>query len=816
MPDLFAEVALFIALDKTLHYQVPSNLLQQAQTGVRVLAPLGKRKVLGLIVKLDPAPPVLSERVEMRPLLAVLDHAPVVPEHLLDLCFWISEYYFYPLGEVLQLAVPAKARTLPEACFLLGAKARQEIKNLGASALIDLLSQKETVSFKDVKRKLGYGKKIRAELQELEHDGVIERFYRFDAAEPTSRKTGPSRLRLIAHPPVEFMKNRNMADLIGLFENPGDTITGSALRKRIKNAAYYIKKLVKTGCLEFQAPEEEKASECERFLPATAPPPDPSSDQKIVLDAIQGHISSPSSQAFLVFGVTGSGKSEIYLRLAEAALRHDRGVLILVPEIALTFQMEALFRDRFGSQLATWHSGLSTPVREARWHDILSGRKRVVLGARSAIFMPVLDLGLIVIDEEHDSSYKQDDHLRYQARDVALMRARMLKIPIVLGSATPSLQSLFHVQANRYRQLALPRRIYDRPLPDLEVIDMRREKRRERVLSKALKETLTETIGAGQQALLFLNRRGFASFVLCNSCGHVQQCENCSVSLTYHDSNESLWCHYCGTEKKLPARCPVCDHASLILHGFGTERIEKEVKKLLPEARILRIDRDTASEPGYLAECLDAIRAHRANVLIGTQMLTKGHDLPNITLVGVVNADTSLQIADFRAGETTVQLLMQVAGRAGRGDRPGRVILQTYNPSHYTIQSVLHQDYLGFCGKELESRERLQYPPFVKMLRFLVTSTSEELTRQAAHDLADLSRSVAHDFRSQNRYLAILGPSPAPLVKLKNRFRWHIYVKTWMNQDLQQFTEVVLEQSRGYPLLRRVQLAIDRDPTMVM
>jgi len=288
------------------------------------------------------------------------------------------------------------------------------------------------------------------------------------------------------------------------------------------------------------------------------------------------------------------------------------------------------------------------------------------------------------------------------------------------------------------------------------------------------------------------------------------------VSLTYHDRNESLCCHYCGAKKKLPARCPSCDQTGLILHGFGTERIEKEVRKQLPAAQLLRIDRDTASEPRYLAESLDAIREHRANVLIGTQMLAKGHDFPNITLVGVVNADTSLQIADFRAGETTVQLLMQVAGRAGRGDRPGRVILQTYNPFHYTIQSVLHMDYLGFSRKELESRESLQYPPFARLLRFLVTSASEELTRQAAHELAGLCRKVAYEFRSQNQHLAILGPSPAPLVKLKNRFRWHIYVKAWKNRDLQQFTEAVLGQSSQYPLLRRVQLAIDRDPTMVM
>jgi primosomal protein N' (replication factor Y) (superfamily II helicase) len=755
MTDLFAEVAVFSALDKTLHYQVPAKLREQVQIGVRVLAPLGKRSALGLIVKLASAPPGLAEEVVFRPLTAILDEIPVVPEDLLALCTWIAKYYFYPLGEVLQLAVPAKARTLPEASL------------------------------------------------------------RFDAAKPISRTTRHARLRLAAHPAAGFGKSQNVADLIDFLEEEGGTAPIGLVKERIKNARYWIEKLVKMGSLEIEASVEAPPLESEQFLPEAAAP-EPSPDQQSVLDAIQRHIPEPSFEAFVIFGVTGSGKSEIYLRLAETALEHQKGVLILAPEIALTFQLEALFRQRFGSQLAMWHSGLSNQVREAQWQDILGGKRKVVLGARSSIFMPVSNLGLIVIDEEHDSSYKQDDHLRYQARDVALMRAQLLKIPIVLGSATPSLQSIHHSRTNRYTLLSLPRRIHDRPHPDLEIIDMRRENRRSRILSRALKEALAETLAAGQQALLFLNRRGFATFVLCHVCGHVLECASCSVSLTYHEKKESLCCHYCGAEKKLPTRCPACDHAALILHGFGTERIEREVKKLLPAAKILRIDRDTASEPRYLAECLEAIRAHRANVLIGTQMLTKGHDFPNITLVGVVNADTSLQIADFRAGETTVQLLMQVAGRAGRGDKPGRVVVQTYNPSHHTIESVLNMDYLGFCEKELDSRERLQYPPFARLLRLLVTSTREELTRQAAHELASLCRVVASEFRSHAKYLAVLGPSPAPLVKLKDRFRWHIYVKAWTNPDLQQFTEAVLERSRGYPMLRRVQLAIDRDPNMVM
>jgi primosomal protein N' (replication factor Y) len=695
MTEWFAEVALFNAMDRTLHYLVPANLREQVHPGVRALAPLGRRKATGVVVRLDPTPPDLSEPVVFRPLLAVLDKTPVIPAELMALCIWISKYYFYPLGEVLQLALPAGIRNAPET-------------NARSS-----LSERQTT------------------------------------------------------------KGRR-----------------------------------KTGRLESLFPCEQPSHG--QDIPIPTP------DQKAVLDTIERYFTEPCFKTFLLFGVTGSGKSEIYLRLVETALRQGKGALILVPEIALTFQLESLFRQRFDSQLAVWHSGLSPKVREEQWHQILSGSRKLVLGARSAIFTPVADLGLIVVDEEHDSSYKQDDHLRYHARDVALMRGQMIQIPIVLGSATPSLQSMHHCWNNRYSLLSLPRRIHDRPLPDLELVDMRKENKGNRVLSRGLKKALADTLEAGHQALLFLNRRGFANFALCNVCGQVLQCENCSVSLTYHEKKGILCCHYCGSEKKLPELCPVCDHRALILLGFGTERIEKEVKKLFPQAQVVRIDRDTVSGPRFIAECLESVREHRVSVLIGTQMLTKGHDFPGITLVAVINADTALQIADFRAGETAVQLLMQVAGRAGRGEKPGRVIVQTYNPSHYTIESVLNADYQGFCRKELQSREKLQYPPFTRLLRFLVTSTQEELARQAAFKLAALCRETAAGFRPQGRYLAILGPSPAPLVKLKNRFRWHVYVKAWTNGDLQEFTEAVIEQSSTHSNFRRVQLAVDRDPTAAL
>jgi primosomal protein N' (replication factor Y) len=417
-----------------------------------------------------------------------------------------------------------------------------------------------------------------------------------------------------------------------------------------------------------------------------------------------------------------------------------------------------------------------------------------------------------MVDEEHDPSYKQDDHLRYHARDVALMRASILGIPILLGSATPSLQSVHQCRSSRYKLLSLPSRILDRPLPAYEVVDMRREARKNRVLSQTLRNALVETIEEGQQALIFLNRRGFAAYFLCNTCGHVLQCEHCSVSLTYHRKEDRLRCHYCAWEQTVPERCPVCDHEALASHGFGTERVEEEIKRLLPGEPIIRIDRDTVSHSQRMVEYFNAIRQDKARVLVGTQMIAKGHDFPNITLVGIINADAALQIPDFRAGETTVQMLMQVSGRAGRGEKPGRAILQTYNPAHYTIDSILKMDYLSFCSQELESREMLQYPPFTRLLRLLVTGSREETTREAAHELAAICRKTADELRKSGRHVAILGPSPAPLMKLNRRFRWHLFAKAWINPDLQLFSETLLSRSKDSALLRRVQVAVDRDP----
>ncbi|SPF44314.1 Primosomal protein N' (fragment) [Syntrophobacter sp. SbD1] len=672
MADLFAEVVILgSALNKGLHYSVPSLLAGKVSPGSRVSVGLGKRKAAGIVLSLVNCLPELPQSIKIRPILEVVGELPAVPLDLLELCTWISNYYFYPLGEVFNLVVPSKLLKKG----VLGLEGAQTIVGMGNSSEVEL-----------------------------------------------------------------------------------------------------------------------------------------NADQSAALDGIVPFVDNPRFKPFLLYGVTGSGKTEVYLHLIERAARSGNGALVLVPEIGISTQMESIFRDRFGERLAVWHSALSDAERRRTWADIRSGRKSIVLGARSAVFTPVRNLKLIIVDEEHDTSYKQEDRLRYNARDVALMRGKIVGAPVIMGSATPSIQTIYRCSENRYRSILLPNRVMNRPQPQFEVVDMKLEGGGKKIFSFKLLEAIGETLRSGRQALLFLNRRGYDKYYLCNACGHALQCASCSLTLTYHKKDNRLRCHYCGWETFLPERCPVCAHAALFPHGFGTEKVEKELKKLFPAVRAVRMDRDTMLSHDRMVSALDALRSGKADVLLGTQMVAKGHDFPNITLVGIINADAGLQAPDFRAGEVLVQLLIQVAGRAGRGDEPGRVILQTYNPSHFTIESALKLDYDGFCREELNSRENLQYPPFTRLLKILVTSASEDSARAGARLLAAVCREKSASFRNRGGNVAILGPSPAACVKLKNRFRWQLFIKTWTISDMQNFTGCVLESVKNDPDFRSVQITVDRDP----
>lgn len=807
---LFAEIILFGALDRALHYSIPPGLPQSPLAGRRVLVPLGRREATGIVISENGTLPDSVPREKVRPILSILDPLPIVPPDLMELCRWTARYYHYPLGEVLQAMLPAGLAQSPTPRFRITQEGLDRLDRKPALPLLDLFRHDAELPLSAILDRMKGIKGVQRALSRLHAMGLIERSWGFETNGPAPRTV--RHIRLLRSPEAAMLHtNENLKALVELLQRRGGFLPLHSVRQHVKNAGYWIKKLQSKGFVDLEDVEELRESQFAQSLPVE-PPPELTAEQLEVLNSIIPYLKEPSFQPMVLFGVTGSGKTEIYLRLIEKSLELDKGVLLLVPEIALSTQMEALFRHRFGSELAVWHSGLPAGARFDQWRELLGGRRRILLGVRSAVFMPMVNLGLILIDEEHDGSYKQDDRLRYHARDLALVRAQMLGIPIMLGSATPSLQTLHHCRQGRYRMLTLSKRVMDRSLPTIEVVDMRRESRRSRILSITLQKAIRETLERGEQALLFLNRRGFATFLICNSCGNVVQCSSCSVSLTYHQQTDCLRCHYCGHETGVPDRCPSCGGAPMHLFGFGTERVEEEARRLFPGSRIVRIDRDTSGKAKEMVERLNAIRRLEADIVIGTQMVAKGHDFPNITLVGVVNADTALQIADFRSGENTVQLLIQVAGRAGRGDKPGRVVLQTYNPSHYTIESVCNMDYLAFSEQEMQSREMLRYPPYTKFLRFLVTGADEEEVRKAAVKLAGLCRDEADSMAKADRHIAVLGPSPAPLSRLKNRYRWHLFVKSWTNADMQEFGEAVLAQCREWPEMRRIGLAIDRDP----
>ena len=506
------------------------------------------------------------------------------------------------------------------------------------------------------------------------------------------------------------------------------------------------------------------------------PPPNLTNDQSAAFSRIKASLDARSFQSYLLYGVTGSGKTEVYMRAAADALAAGRGAIVLVPEIALTPQLRTRFESRFGGQVAVLHSSLSEATRRGYWRDILSGKRRIVVGARSAIFAPLKDIGLIVVDEEHEPSYKQEGHLRYHARDVALVRARDHGAACVLGSATPSIETFYAAEQGKHTLLELRSRPASRPMPEIELVDLSKagsgRPARNGLIGERLHDALTETLARGEQAMVFLNRKGFSNFLLCSDCGFVPGCDHCSVSLTYYRSSGTLRCHYCGLQNRAPDSCSECGGRDFKFMGFGTETIEHELRSLLPAAHIGRLDADTADSPKKLEEILSKFRSGETGVLVGTQMLAKGHDFPNVTLIGIVMADLGMHLPDFRACERTFQLLSQVAGRAGRGDKPGRVVLQTYAPDSPAIQCAIRHDFRAFYAQEIEARRAFGYPPFARMAQVEFRHANESLARRDAERMGQMARNLGG-----GSAVEVLGPAPASISKVAGDYRWHLLLK---------------------------------------
>ncbi len=750
----FVRVAVPVPLGQAFSYRVPPLLAARVRTGARVLCEFGKRKVLGVVLSLESEPPEGFDVDKIKPLLAVVDEEPALTEELLTFLEALAAYYAAPIGEVLRMALPAVERE----------QVSGETRDLFQQAKVQTVGRLVQVAVPA------------PELPEA----------------PLPRGQAKQLLQAVR-------------------ATPGITVL--ELLARFSNARAAVKRLERAGFLRL----EQQARRRERSWERPTPPDSPkllNDEQANAVSSVIAALEAAEHASFLLHGVTGSGKTEVYLHAVSRCLELQGGAIVLVPEIALTPQLVGRFRARLGDRIAVIHSGLSNSERQHMWRALRSAELSVVVGARSALFAPVSRLRLICVDEEHDSSFKQEEGVRYHARDMALLRAHRAGAVCVLGSATPSLASEALVRAARVQRLKLPRRAVEGArLPAVEVVDLKVAgpgPGGERLLTLPLYRALQATLEQGQQAILFLNRRGFAPSLICESCGKIVECPNCTVALTLHRSRgERLRCHYCDYAAPLPQQCEECRSQRLSYEGTGTERIEHALTELFPDRRIARLDRDVAS--GLKSQgVLDRMRRREVDVLIGTQMVTKGHDLPGVALVGVLNADAALSLPDYQASERTFQLLVQVSGRAGRGEVPGRVLVQTRNADHPAIRHALTHDVEAFVEHELGERREANYPPFRRLLMIRIDALDDRLAQDAAERIGARLARLCQQYPGDAAEL--LGPSPAPMLKLRNRYRYRCLMRAKGRRPLFAAARHVLNMEQD----RRVRVSVDMDPVSML
>ncbi len=809
--DTLIEVAVALPVHGTFTYRVPTDLCSAVDIGMRVLVPFGRRRATGYVM----GPGALEERTGIKSILGVIDHRPIFPPVLAPLFRWAADYYLHPLGEVIKTALPGGLTVSEAPVFSLSEEGRRRRDDLSTPAAIRAVLGKLSggyLSAAGLRRRLGA--QFRPEmLDRLAAQGVVLREMRLKGAR--AKTLLEPRLRPLRPDFGHVGRSPKKTLILQALAAAGD-LSVRELADRVPGAAAHLRALIDAGRIERYSRRVFRDPFGDPIEPDAAP--ELTAEQQSAVAAVEAARPAGFS-CFLLNGVTGSGKTEVYMRLAADRIDAGRGVLVLVPEIALITQTERRFRARFGERVALLHSGLSAGERYDQWCRILQGEALIAIGARSAVFAPFADLGLIVVDEEHDTSYKQEGGLPYSARDLAVVRARQCGCPVILGSATPSLQSTYNVRRGKYVALRLPHRVRQRPLPDVHVVDLRtcRDLRGPgRFISAELKQALEETLAQGDQALIFLNRRGFASFPVCAACGSPLRCRHCDISLTLHQSAQAYRCHYCGFSLPAGTGCERCGSGSIKHLGLGTEKVEAAVRALFPQARIARMDRDTTGRKGALVGLLKGLRERTIDILVGTQMVAKGHDFPDITLVGIVCADLSLSFPDFRAAELTFQLLAQVAGRAGRGDRPGRVILQAYTPDHFSIRTARDQDYDAFYRHEIEFREALGYPPVTRMVQLRIAGRDARRTRATAEKLGAACRALLAAETGVARLIQVMGPAEAALSRIAGHYRWQILLKSPRSGPLQRFVQRLLaEGPRGFGD-RQVRVVVDVDPLFLM
>ncbi len=808
--DAMIEVAVAMPVNGTFTYRVPEDLGAPVDIGMRVLVPFGRRRATGYVL----GPVSATERQDIKPVLGVLDNRPIFPSQSIPLFRWAADYYLHPLGEVIQTALPGGLTVSESPVFTLSDEGRRCLQDTSSTSAERALLRELVggrLSAESLRTRLGSDFRVET-LDSLTAHGRVLRETRL--AGGRAKTLYEPRVRHLPGDVDPAGLSGKKALILRMLEDSGD-MGVRELAGRVPRAAAHLRGLVQAGLVERYARRVFRDPFGDPIAPDEAPAL--TVEQQAAVAAVGA--ARDEFRCFLLNGVTGSGKTEVYMRVAAESLCAGRSVIVLVPEIALITQTERRFRARFGDRVAVLHSGLSAGERYDQWCRILQGDARIAIGARSAVFAPFSDLGLIVVDEEHDSSYKQEGGLHYSARDLAVVRARYCSCPVILGSATPSLQSYYNVRGGKYAELRLPRRVRQRPLPVIRVVDLRtcRDLRGPgRFISAELKTTLDETLAQGDQALLFLNRRGFASFPVCAACGSPLRCRHCDISLTLHQSAQVYRCHYCGFSRPAGAHCESCGSGKIKRLGLGTEKVEEAVRALFPQARIARMDRDTTERKGALVSLLKGLRERAIDILVGTQMVAKGHDFPDITLVGIVCADLSLSFPDFRAAEQTFQLLAQVAGRAGRGDHPGRVILQTYTPDHFSIQTARAQDYEQFYRHEIEFRQALGYPPVTRMVQLRVAGRDPQRTRTFAEEFGAECRALQAADPGLAESIRIMGPAEAALSRIAGYYRWQILLKSPRSGTLRRFVLRLRADCPRRFASRHVRVVIDVDPQFLM
>ncbi len=808
MASPYVVVAVPMPARKLFTYRLPENPAGGSPIGCRAVVPFGSRKLTGVVVgTTDKAPPVRARNV-----IELLDESPLLDSGMIKLTRWVADSYLASWGEALRTAMPVGwSRRSRRYVFPLGDPA--EIQGDSLEARIDRLVREEgKVPIAVVARRLDKDAgvvertvrkltlagrvEVRAILENTPGGERQEAYIEIlpagcvDGAERELRKNAVRQIECLLH--LRANRRASRAELNARFGK-----AAAALEERgfVRTVLQARRKIADAELLD--EPQENITL---------------NEEQKRALDPVADAIREKRFEACLLFGITGSGKTEVYLRAAAVARSLGRSVLVLVPEISLTPQTVSRFRARFGEEVVVLHSALTAAQRHDTWREIHRGAFSVVVGVRSAIFAPMKNLGLIVVDEEHDGSYKQGEAPRYHARDVAVVRARFEGVPVILGSATPSLESYANSKSGKYRLLKLEKRVEERPLPGVKIVNIGEVPydRRVGVLTPELVDRVGATLQVGDQAMVFLNRRGFSPFLNCADCGYVPNCSHCDVTYTWHKTELILRCHYCGTEETPPVACPTCGGGRLKNRGVGTQRVEEDLYRAFPSARIARMDFDSTRRRGSIREILNLFSNGQIDILLGTQMIAKGHHFPGVSLVGIINADTALNLPDFRAGERSFQLLVQVSGRAGRGARAGEVVVQSFAPDHYCVRSAANHSYESFITREMEDRKALLYPPYSRIVAIIFRGKRESAVRRSAEHFRGIMQA---DRQMTSLIHEILGPTPAPIARIRDRFRWRMLIKgrTSRWSAVRSRLSLLLDHHRTTPAGKQAEALVDVD-----